>query len=109
MDLQALHAAFETGALTPSELLRSRYPSLAQSSRSIFISLAPLDALLEAARVLEGLPPLQRASKALWGVPFAVKDNVDVAGWPTTAACPSFSHIPTTSAPAVQALQDAGS
>jgi allophanate hydrolase len=44
----------------------------------------------------------------LFGVPFAVKDNIDVAGWPTTAACPGFSTIASDTAPAVQALLDAG-
>lgn len=42
------------------------------------------------------------------GVPFAVKDNVDVAGMPTTAACPAFSYTPAASAPAVDALLKAG-
>lgn len=44
----------------------------------------------------------------LWGVPFAVKDNIDVEGFPTTAACKAFSYQPKESAPAVQALLDAG-
>lgn len=44
----------------------------------------------------------------LWGVPFAVKDNIDVAGLPTTAACPAFSYDPTTDATAVRLLLDAG-
>jgi Asp-tRNA(Asn)/Glu-tRNA(Gln) amidotransferase A subunit family amidase len=37
-----------------------------------------------------------------------VKDNIDVAGFPTTAACPAFQHMPARSAPTVQALLDAG-
>jgi allophanate hydrolase len=49
-----------------------------------------------------------RQGRALWGVPFAVKDNIDVAGVPTTAACPDFAYVPQSSAPAVQALLDAG-
>ncbi len=44
----------------------------------------------------------------LFGVPFAVKDNIDVAGMPTTAACPAFAHTPKRSAVAVQRLLDAG-
>ena len=47
-------------------------------------------------------------SLPLRGLPFAVKDNVDVAGWPTTAACPAFAHTATHTARAVQKLMDAG-
>lgn len=47
-------------------------------------------------------------SAPLYGVPFGVKDNIDVAGLPTTAACPEFSYSPTQHAPVVQRLVDAG-
>jgi allophanate hydrolase len=52
----------------------------------------------------------QRCGKALplAGLPFAVKDNIDVAGLPTTAACPSYAYQPKRSATAVQKLLDAG-
>ncbi|MDX2080978.1 MAG: allophanate hydrolase [Terrimicrobiaceae bacterium] len=53
---------------------------------------------------LEALDP----ALPLYGVPFAVKDNIDVAGIPTTAACPAFAYTPTETAPAVRRLQDAG-
>nr|WP_244957119.1 allophanate hydrolase [Candidatus Frankia nodulisporulans] len=45
---------------------------------------------------------------ALFGLPFAVKDNIDVAGLPTTAGCPGFAREPTSDAPAVAALLAAG-
>jgi len=44
----------------------------------------------------------------LYGVPFAVKDNIDVAGWPTTAACPEFTYVPNQDATAVRRLREAG-
>ncbi|HXC92264.1 MAG TPA: amidase family protein, partial [Stellaceae bacterium] len=44
----------------------------------------------------------------LFGVPFAVKDNIDVAGLPTTAACPDFAYGPSASATAVRRLEAAG-
>ncbi|MBX3609480.1 MAG: allophanate hydrolase [Hydrogenophaga sp.] len=59
---------------------------------------------------------LHRPAQALAGHPdgplaglrFAVKDNIDVAGWPTTAACPAFEHTPGAHATVVQRLLDAG-
>src|SRR3954468_3244167 len=44
----------------------------------------------------------------LYGVPFAVKDNIDVAGLPTTAACPDYAYSPATDATAVRLLREAG-
>ena len=57
------------------------------------------------ARDLEARGPV---GKPLYGVPFAIKDNIDLAGVPTTAACPSFAYVPRNSATTVQRLIDAG-
>ena len=57
-------------------------------------------------RYLESLPADKRGP--LWGVPFAVKDNIDVADYPTTCACPDFAYTPKAHARTVQALIDAG-
>ena len=86
-----------------------RSPGLAASAAVCLGALQPVCAHPLAAwrrRQLEALPASAR--KRLWGVPFAVKDNIDVAGFPTTAACPAFRHMPACSAPVVQALLDAG-
>jgi hypothetical protein len=48
------------------------------------------------------------ARTPLWGILCAVKDNVDVAGMPTTAGCPKFQYHPDKSAPAMHALFEAG-
>ncbi len=52
------------------------------------------------ARAIDDLP--------LYGIPFVIKDNIDLAGVPTTAACPRFAYTPTRSATVVQRLLDAG-
>ena len=55
---------------------------------------------------------LKRAASArslpLYGIPFAVKDNFDVEGMPTTAACPTFAHEAAETATVVKKLLDAG-
>ena len=47
-------------------------------------------------------------AKPLWGIPFAVKDNIDVAGMPTTAACPDYAYLPDKDATVVALLKAAG-
>jgi len=67
----------------------------------------PLDGALEALRAAEA----RRAageSLPLYGIPFAVKDNIDVAGMPTTAACPAFAYVPERHATIVERLLGAG-
>jgi allophanate hydrolase len=72
---------------------------------AIWITRLPDDQIRAAAAKLAEAGPEQ---KPLWGLPFVVKDNIDVAGLPTTAACPDFSYIPERSAPTVQRMLEAG-
>ncbi len=57
---------------------------------------------------LRDAPLMTASSGALQGLRVAVKDNIDVAGLPTTAACPAFAYTPTQHAAVVQRLLDAG-
>ena len=67
----------------------------------VWITTVPAEEVrARAAAVPAGLP--------LAGLTFAVKDNIDVAGMPTTAACPDFAYVPERTAPVVQRLLDAG-
>ena len=66
--------------------------------------LAALDEMLAGARDRRAL----LARYPLFGVPFAVKDNIDIEGAPTTAACPAYAHVATRTAGAVRRLQAAG-
>jgi len=62
----------------------------------------------ELAPYVKRLAELPVNSLPLYGVPFAIKDNIDLAGIPTTAACPAFAYTPEKSAFLVQRLIDAG-
>lgn len=62
--------------------------------------------LLAAAAAIDARPDAR--SLPLYGIPFGVKDSIDVAGYPTTLACPDYAYTPDSTAPAVQALLDAG-
>lgn len=100
-----LHAAYAAG-LDPREVVSECYRRLVTvDDPGIFLALVPeAEAQAEAA----ALPPFDPAAMPLWGVPFAVKDNIDVAGLPTTAACPDFAYTPTETAHAVARLRAAG-
>ena len=96
-----------TGALSPSRLVDALLPRLvASDGDAVWIARVPADALRARAATLEAMPPAERGP--LWGVPFAVKDNIDVAGLPTTAACPDFAYTPERSATVVERLLAAG-
>jgi allophanate hydrolase len=75
----------------------------ARGDDGVWISTVEPDELRRRAAELDAAGPLP-----LRGVPFAVKDNIDVAGMPTTAACPDFAYVPDRTAPVVQRLLDAG-
>ena len=77
----------------------------AHADAAIWITRLPDAEVIARARVLEADGAQGRP---LWGVPFAVKDNIDVAGLPTTAACPDYAYTAAVTAPAVQHLLDAG-
>jgi allophanate hydrolase len=74
----------------------------------IFISTTPPEKLRQRAADLAELSAEERGKLPLYGVPFAVKDNIDVAGVPTTAGCPEFAFVPQTTAFVVEKLLAAG-
>jgi allophanate hydrolase len=73
--------------------------------RHVWISVLPAERVLAYARELESRSP---ESLPLYGVPFAIKDNIDLEGVVTTAACPDYAYMPGTSAHTVQRLIEAG-
>ncbi|UFN50957.1 allophanate hydrolase [Roseomonas sp. OT10] len=104
--LTALREGYAAGRFDPAAVVAEAYRRLeAAQDPGIFLALVPEEQALAAARALD---PARREAQPLWGVPCAVKDNIDVAGLPTTAACPGFAYRPTRSATAVERLLAAG-
>lgn len=106
--------AYAAGA-SPRDLLVRCLDHLRQNSPpAVWIHLATDAELLAQIEQLEALSTgaghaaTLAAAHPLFGVPFAVKDNIDIAGVPTTAACPAYLRLPAVSATAMQRLQAAG-
>jgi allophanate hydrolase len=92
--------------LLPTQAIEAAYAALADyDDPAMFITLRAKNNALAEAVALEASGP---TGKPLYGLPFAVKDNIDVAGMPTTAACPAFEYMPKVSAFAVAKLEAAG-
>jgi allophanate hydrolase len=112
LDLMRLREGFEHGRLTALGLTEEIIARLAAAGDDkVWISRAPDDVLRAHAAALDARladDPALLARLPLFGVPFAVKDNIDAADFATTAACPAFSYRPTASAPSVARLIEAG-
>jgi allophanate hydrolase len=102
----AIVAAHRAGTRTPAQTVARTYQRIRDhNDPAIFISLRDeKDALAEAER----LARRDATQLPLYGVPVAVKDNIDALGMPTTAACPAFSYMPTHDSTAVAKLREAG-
>lgn len=91
---------------TPGEILELVWSRIeAQADRHIWISRLSRQQLQP---YLQALVGKSQDELPLYGIPFAIKDNIDLAGLPTTAACPDYAYEPQEHAFVVQRLIDAG-
>lgn len=102
----ALRGEYRSGRLAPAEVIDEVYRRIhARDDDGVWISKVPYETARAAAEALE---PARLGQLPLFGIPFSVKDNIDVAGMETTAGCPGFGYVASESAALVTALQDAG-
>ncbi|MBD8495068.1 allophanate hydrolase [Pseudomonas syringae] len=107
LQLDVLRARYLSGECSPRTLiltLRERAEALNPEFR-MFIHLLSVQELEPYLAALEAADP---DTLPLYGVPFAIKDNIDLAGIPTTAACPAYGYTPAHSATLVRKLIDLG-
>jgi len=110
-DVRSLRADLAEGRVTVAAVVERLLQRLsARGDDPAWIHREDAAVLRERARVLDALPPAMRGRSGLplFGIPFAVKDNIDVAGQPTSAACREFTYPATATATTVQRLLDAG-
>jgi len=107
LDFASLKRAYAQG-LSPAQLVREVYQRIATRGEDhVWLHLLPEEVVLEKARALEA----RRAageSLPLYGLPYGVKDNIDVAGLPTSAGCDAFAYLAKRDAAVVERLEAAG-
>ena len=107
LDVTSLQNYYRNGG-SPVELFNFIYDRIVEDNKtfpSIWIHLQSREEALESIKYLQGVNP---HDLPLYGIPFSVKDNIDVDGMPTTAACSAYKFYPEASANVVARLQDAG-
>ncbi len=106
LGISALRQQYLAGSLTPSALVEQLDACIGTDDpHHVWIRRLTKAEMLAYAHKLQGRNP---ADFPLYGIPFAIKDNIDLAGIPTTAACPDYAYTPEKSATVVQKLIDAG-
>ena len=105
--ISELSALFRTGATTPADVCQQVLAAISErGADGVWISVADEQAVL--ARCAELAQVADPAALPLWGIPFGVKDSIDIAGWSTTLACPEYAYRATSTAPVVERLLEAG-
>ena len=103
LNLASLRELYRSGQAKPADVVAAVYDRIAEGPMEpVWISLVPRATAIEQAQ------SLRNRDLPLYGVPFAIKDNIDFAGLPTTAGCPAYAYAPPQSAPVVRRLVDAG-
>ena len=106
LDLEALSSRYRAGDLRPRQLVEDLLQRIERrGDDKVWIHRVPREELLARAAELE---QRGRGGLPLYGIPFAIKDNIDLAGHPTTAACPDFRYVAKESAAVVERLLAAG-
>jgi allophanate hydrolase len=106
LSILSLRSRYLHHELTPEEVIQQILHRVhTDSDMNIWITPPSMETLRP---YLDRLATLDMETTPLWGIPFAVKDNIDVAGLPTTAGCPEYAYTPTAHAAVVERLVAAG-
>ncbi|MGB9093029.1 MAG: allophanate hydrolase [Gallionella sp.] len=105
LDIVTLRQRYLAGESNPADLMEEIHRRIGDDPQRVWIRRLTMDEIRGYVDTLSGQDP---AGLPLYGIPFAIKDNIDLAGVPTTAGCPEFAYQPQQHAFVVQRLIDAG-
>jgi allophanate hydrolase len=109
-NISELHNLYATDPNALSTTVKNIYDRIEREGlKPVWISIVPRENAMARVKKLSLIPIEDRTKLPLYGIPFAVKDNIDVVNLSTTAACPTFAREPATeNAPVVERLEQAG-
>ena len=110
LSISGLQRAYKAGLspLTMLEAVFDRIEKYQKIDPAVWIHVVTKESAMEAAKQLVKRWPNRNGLPPLFGVPFSIKDSIDIAGLPTTTACPPLAHVPSNSAPAYGLLLEQG-
>ncbi|MCJ1398440.1 hypothetical protein MMC11_001639 [Xylographa trunciseda] len=110
LDISSLQTSYRAGLspVTVMETLSERIETYQKKDPAVWIQLVSKDQLQQSATDLVKRFPDRNSLPPLYGIPFSVKDSIDIAGLPTTTACPALTHVPSRSAPVYERLMEQG-
>ncbi|CAM4322556.1 allophanate hydrolase [Paenibacillus endophyticus] len=106
LTVEWLRLGYSSGTMSPADVM-AEVVRRAEADAGMNIWITP-PSLELAQPYLDRLMLLDKNNSPLWGIPFAIKDNIDMAGVPTTAGCPEFAYTPKEHATVVERLVAAG-
>ncbi|MEO1068380.1 MAG: allophanate hydrolase [Cyanobacteria bacterium J06638_6] len=109
LSIASLSLAYNSDQLTPMVVVDEIFRQISRrQGDGVWTFVLPEAEVLERAAWLEQRPVEERDALPLWGIPFSVKDCIDIAGLPTSAGCPDFAYGARQTNLVIQQLLDAG-
>ena len=96
LSISGLQRSYREGLspVTVLEAVVDRIEKYLKVDPAVWIHQVPKSSILDQVRQLQAKWPNPNCLPPLFGIPFSVKDSIDIAGLPTTTACPPLAHVP---------------
>ena len=110
LSISSLQGAYRRG-LSPITMLESLFDKIEKYKKidpAVWIHLETKESVTERASKIQARWPDRAKIPPMFGVPFSVKDSIDIGGLPTTTACPPLAHVPPKSSPIYELLLEQG-
>jgi Asp-tRNA(Asn)/Glu-tRNA(Gln) amidotransferase A subunit family amidase len=110
IDIETLRTLYAKSVIAPEDVVNEVYKRLNDptADSAVWLHVFPQAEVVKRARELSKAYPDPTTRHPLFGIPFSIKDSIDIKGVPTTAACPEYAYIAEKDAPSYATLIDAG-